>query len=121
MAVIRQTLKNTTTSVKVKLKMNMLAEYNRTKTNFAEEKDKEIQKYCINKKRVGCRHRENVIRVKSTDCILKKIWYRYKKMEPVVGFEPTTGCLQNSCSTTELNWLLNDNTIQCILDYASEI
>ena len=24
--------------------------------------------------------------------------------EPVVGIEPTTYCLQNSCSTTELNW-----------------
>jgi hypothetical protein len=27
------------------------------------------------------------------------------KMEPVVGFEPTTDGLQNRCSTTELNWL----------------
>ena len=27
-------------------------------------------------------------------------------MEPVVGIEPTIFCLQNSCSTTELNWLL---------------
>ena len=27
------------------------------------------------------------------------------KMEPVVGFEPTTRSLQNCCSTTELNWL----------------
>ena len=26
------------------------------------------------------------------------------KMEPVVGFEPTTDGLQNRCSTTELNW-----------------
>ncbi|SVB36958.1 uncharacterized protein METZ01_LOCUS189812 [marine metagenome] len=24
-------------------------------------------------------------------------------MEPTVGFEPTTCCLQNSCSTTELH------------------
>ena len=30
-----------------------------------------------------------------------RIW----KMEPVVGFEPTTDGLQNRCSTTELNWL----------------
>jgi hypothetical protein len=28
-----------------------------------------------------------------------------KKLEPVVGFEPTTDGLQNRCSTTELNWL----------------
>jgi hypothetical protein len=27
------------------------------------------------------------------------------RMEPVVGFEPTTDGLQNRCSTTELNWL----------------
>src|SRR5205807_9485664 len=27
------------------------------------------------------------------------------KLEPVVGFEPTTDGLQNRCSTTELNWL----------------
>jgi hypothetical protein len=26
------------------------------------------------------------------------------KMEPIVGFEPTTGNLQNCCSTPELNW-----------------
>src|SRR6202030_2768809 len=26
------------------------------------------------------------------------------KVEPVVGFEPTTDGLQNRCSTTELNW-----------------
>lgn len=26
------------------------------------------------------------------------------KMEPAVGFEPTTGGLQNRCSTTELCW-----------------
>src|ERR1039457_1000978 len=26
------------------------------------------------------------------------------RMEPVVGFEPTTDGLQNRCSTTELNW-----------------
>jgi hypothetical protein len=26
--------------------------------------------------------------------------------EPVAGFEPTTGCLQNSCSTPELHWLM---------------
>src|SRR5690606_25586570 len=26
------------------------------------------------------------------------------KLEPVVGFEPTTDGLQNRCSTTELNW-----------------
>ena len=25
-------------------------------------------------------------------------------MEPVVGIEPTTCCLRNSCSTTELHW-----------------
>jgi hypothetical protein len=30
-----------------------------------------------------------------------------KKLEPVVGFEPTTDGLQNRCSTTELNWLKN--------------
>jgi hypothetical protein len=27
-----------------------------------------------------------------------------EKLEPVVGFEPTTDGLQNRCSTTELNW-----------------
>ena len=27
------------------------------------------------------------------------------KVEPAVGFEPTTDGLQNRCSTTELNWL----------------
>ena len=27
------------------------------------------------------------------------------KLEPVVGFEPTTVRLQIGCSTTELNWL----------------
>ena len=27
-----------------------------------------------------------------------------KRVEPVVGFEPTTDGLQNRCSTTELNW-----------------
>jgi hypothetical protein len=27
------------------------------------------------------------------------------KLEPVVGFEPTTDGLQNRCSTPELNWL----------------
>jgi hypothetical protein len=27
-------------------------------------------------------------------------------MEPLVGFEPTTHCLQNSCSTTELKRLI---------------
>ena len=27
-----------------------------------------------------------------------------RRMEPVVGFEPTTDGLQNRCSTTELNW-----------------
>ena len=27
-------------------------------------------------------------------------------MEPVVGIEPTTCCLRNSCSTTELHWLV---------------
>lgn len=43
-----------------------------------------------------------------------------KKMEPVVGFEPTTGCLQNSCSTTELNWRLNKRTILLICDFANE-
>lgn len=26
--------------------------------------------------------------------------------EPTAGFEPTTGCLQNSCSTPELRWLV---------------
>src|ERR1043166_3260748 len=31
------------------------------------------------------------------------------KLEPVVGLEPTTDGLQNRCSTTELNWLLNLN------------
>ena len=30
---------------------------------------------------------------------------KHYKMEPVVGFEPTTDGLQNRCSTTELNWL----------------
>ena len=29
------------------------------------------------------------------------------KVEPVVGFEPTTDGLQNRCSTTELNWPLS--------------
>ena len=28
-----------------------------------------------------------------------------KKMEPAVGFEPTTDGLQNRSSTTELSWL----------------
>jgi hypothetical protein len=28
-----------------------------------------------------------------------------KKLEPAVGFEPTTDGLQNRCSTTELCWL----------------
>ncbi len=27
-----------------------------------------------------------------------------RRMEPAEGFEPTTYCLQNSCSTTELCW-----------------
>ena len=27
-----------------------------------------------------------------------------RRLEPVVGFEPTTDGLQNRCSTTELNW-----------------
>ena len=31
-------------------------------------------------------------------CKLQKVW------EPVAGFEPTAGCLQNSCSTPELHW-----------------
>ena len=31
---------------------------------------------------------------------------RLLRMEPVVGFEPTTDGLQNRCSTTELNWRL---------------
>ena len=30
---------------------------------------------------------------------------RQKKMEPAVGFEPTTDGLQNRSSTTELSWL----------------
>ena len=30
---------------------------------------------------------------------------RIEKMEPAVGFEPTTDGLQNRCSTTELSWL----------------
>ena len=29
------------------------------------------------------------------------------KLEPTVGFEPTTYCLQNSCSTAELNRQFN--------------
>src|SRR5205823_13303721 len=31
--------------------------------------------------------------------------------EPMVGLEPTTSCLQNSCSTTELHRLENSNII----------
>ena len=42
----------------------------------------------------------------------RRVFYRYPplclstihKLEPVVGFEPTTDGLQNRCSTTELNW-----------------
>src|SRR5712664_4207930 len=34
--------------------------------------------------------------------LLERIGVR--KLEPVVGFEPTTDGLQNRCSTTELNW-----------------
>src|SRR5476651_626605 len=33
--------------------------------------------------------------------------FTINEMEPVVGFEPTTDGLQNRCSTTELNWLLD--------------
>src|SRR6185503_15263733 len=33
-------------------------------------------------------------------------------MEPVVGLEPTTDGLQNRCSTTELNWLEPDRSVQ---------
>ena len=32
-----------------------------------------------------------------------------RRMEPVVGFEPTTDGLQNRCSTTELNWQSSNN------------
>ena len=29
--------------------------------------------------------------------------YRFLMLEPMVGLEPTTCCLRNSCSTTELH------------------
>jgi hypothetical protein len=32
-------------------------------------------------------------------------------LEPPLGFEPRTYCLQNSCSTTELRWL--DDASKC--------
>jgi hypothetical protein len=35
---------------------------------------------------------------------LKFFYGIFLKLEPVVGFEPTTDGLQNRCSTTELNW-----------------
>ncbi len=31
-------------------------------------------------------------------------------MEPPVGIEPTTHCLQNSCSTAELRWPIAGQT-----------
>src|SRR5271157_970888 len=38
-------------------------------------------------------------------CKSKSLIINAIRMEPVVGFEPTTDGLQNRCSTTELNWL----------------
>src|SRR6185437_6309405 len=38
---------------------------------------------------------------------ISSIFFRFmviEKLEPVVGFEPTTDGLQNRCSTTELSW-----------------
>ena len=33
-----------------------------------------------------------------------KLHFSLGKMEPVIGVEPMTCCLRNSCSTTELHW-----------------
>src|SRR5690606_3364808 len=34
-----------------------------------------------------------------------------KKLEPAVGFEPTTDGLQNRCSTTELSWRIHGHVL----------
>jgi hypothetical protein len=37
--------------------------------------------------------------------VCKTLMHKHQRMEPAVGFEPTTDGLQNRCSTTELSWL----------------
>ena len=36
--------------------------------------------------------------------VRKTLMHKHQRMEPAVGFEPTTDGLQNRCSTTELSW-----------------
>ena len=43
--------------------------------------------------------------LQAVDCKYFAIKFLRRKLEPVVGVEPTTYGLQNRCSTTELNWL----------------
>jgi hypothetical protein len=40
--------------------------------------------------------------------VCKTLMHKHQRMEPAVGFEPTTDGLQNRCSTTELSWLRQD-------------
>jgi hypothetical protein len=40
--------------------------------------------------------------------VCKTLMHKHQRMEPAVGFEPTTDGLQNRCSTTELSWLQSD-------------
>lgn len=50
--------------------------------------------------------------------VCKTLMPKHQRMEPAVGFEPTTDGLQNRCSTTELSWLQQDgNTTRCKLSY----
>lgn len=43
------------------------------------------------------------------------------KMEPIIGFEPTTCTLRGCCSTPELNWLSLKNINNCLLPNISAL
>lgn len=58
--------------------------------------------------------------VRHTDRVCHLPIYKTQK-EKIVGFEPTTFCLTDKCSTNELNFFLKEKIAVCVFNYRIQI
>ena len=56
--------------------------------------------------------------VRHTDRVCHLPIYKTQK-EKIVGFEPTTFCLTDKCSTNELNFFLKEKIAVCVFNFSS--